>query len=914
MRKTILFALMLASLSVSAQKIDFNLSGRQASQVTEDGFIAWALGTSTSENMKVATDTGDSITITIANDDTYAGKTLKSCWFKNGMSSSKLIADGFAVYGLDDSNNTPQITSGAVRVNVTISGLTAGEHSLLAYHNNTDGYNSPKLDVYVNGTKTVEGVAQTNRSVSTATSGSSYVKFTAEAGKDMVITYVTTPSSSDMTGTYYTTSLTVNAFIFDRPDPKTTASEPSPASLNYHLDADDGTVVLSFTAATTAVKHHIYLGTTANQLKEVSTQTANQYTLTNLTNLNTYYWRVDEEDASGTVYQGDTWIFRPRHLAFPGAEGYGKYATGGRGGVVYHVTNLEDNGDDTNPVAGSFRYGIKKVTGPRTIVFDVAGVIPLKSRLTCSDEYVTIAGQTAPGNGIMLRDCPFGMQSEGITRFLRMRLGHKELTNGVIDDSSKANGLDGMGMAGNDNSIMDHCSISWTIDEAFSSRNAKSLTLQRTLISEALNVAGHPNYSAGTAHGYAATIGGGEMSPTLKVGSYHHNLLVDCEGRNWSMSGGLDGTGAYDGHHDMFNNVCYNWGGRATDGGTHQGQFVNNYYKMGPATSQKYLLKADLEGTGSGTQSYYVKGNIRVNTNGTQTADALNTTYKYTTSNSQVVNWTVFQDTVFFQSLATIESAKAAYKNVLSDVGANQPFLDNHDTRMVSETLAGTTTTVGSRSGKKGLVDSEEDAGCEGFTGLNIYSAQRSADFDTNQNGMPDWWETVKNVSDGNADPDGDGYTNLEDYLNWMAVPHFTLSNNESVTINMKTYFAGYNNKPTFTLIPSDTNLTYTEGTNDGEYVITAKNTGKYLSDITVTATDVDNISTYTRTFHFYVTDGVTGINELTTKAATTYRVYHITGEKVADSAQVSQLPHGVYVIQQLNGKQVVSNTKAIIK
>src|SRR5574344_1354829 len=184
MRKTILFALMLPSLSVSAQKIDFNLSGRQASQVTEDGFIAWALGTSTSENMKVVTDTGDSITITIANDDTYAGKTLKSCWFKNGMSSSKLIADGFAVYGLDDSNNTPQITSGAVRVNVTISGLTAGEHSLLAYHNNTDGYNSPKLDVYVNGTKTVEGVAQTNRSVSTATSGSSYVKFTAEAGKD----------------------------------------------------------------------------------------------------------------------------------------------------------------------------------------------------------------------------------------------------------------------------------------------------------------------------------------------------------------------------------------------------------------------------------------------------------------------------------------------------------------------------------------------------------------------------------------------------------------------------------------------------------------------------------------------------------------------------------------------------------
>ena len=187
---------------------------------------------------------------------------------------------------------------------------------------------------------------------------------------------------------------------------------------------------------------------------------------------------------------------------------------------------LEDNGDDENPIEGSFRYGIKKVSGPRTIVFDVAGVISLKSRLTCADKFVTIAGQTAPGNGIMLRTCPFGMQSDGITRFLRMRLGHKKLINNVIpggknsysygaeegtSEETTLGGLDGMGMAGNDHAIMDHCSISWTIDEAFSSRNGKGLTLQHTLIGEALNQAGHPNYSAGDRHGYAATIGGGEM-------------------------------------------------------------------------------------------------------------------------------------------------------------------------------------------------------------------------------------------------------------------------------------------------------------------------------------------------------------------------------------------------------------------
>ena len=414
----------------------------------------------------------------------------------------------------------------------------------MAYHNNNDGFNAPKLDVYVNGTKQQEGIAQTNRALTPSACGMSYVTFVAEEGKDVVISYVTTPSASDDKSGNYTTSLTINALIFDRPNPQTAATDPYPENRDYHADADNGSLTISWTSAEKAVKHHVLIGTDANSLTEVATTTEAKYTFNRTSNLNTYYWRIDEEDAAGMVYEGDVWTFRPRHLAFPGAEGYGKYATGGRGGSVYHVTTLEDNGDDENPIEGSFRYGIKKATGPRTIVFDVAGIIDLKKRLTCSDEYVTIAGQTAPGNGIMLRGCPFGMASEGITRFLRMRPGHKETNGGTISDEDKVNGLDGMGMAGNDNAIMDHCSISWTIDEAFSSRNAKSLTLQRTLISEALNVAGHPNYSAGTAHGYAATIGGGEMSATLKVGSYHHNLLAHCEGRNWSLSGGLDGVGA----------------------------------------------------------------------------------------------------------------------------------------------------------------------------------------------------------------------------------------------------------------------------------------------------------------------------------------------------------------------------------
>ena len=189
---------------------------------------------------------------------------------------------------------------------------------------------------------------------------------------------------------------------------------------------------------------------------------------------------------------------------------------GGRGGSVYHVTSLEDNPE--NPQPGSLRYGITKVKGPRTIVFDVAGIIDLKDRLVCSDPFITVAGQTAPGKGILLREHPFGFGSEGIFRFIRLRLGK------YLDKNGKTITLDGLGAAGCDNTIIDHCSVGWTIDEAFSSRNGKNISFQHNLISEALNQAGHQNY-VNAKHGYAATIGG-------NVGSFHHNLLANNEGRN----------------------------------------------------------------------------------------------------------------------------------------------------------------------------------------------------------------------------------------------------------------------------------------------------------------------------------------------------------------------------------------------
>ena len=766
-----------------AQRIDINNTSNWAEErLTEAGYTAWTVGTT-----KEAQITVDGVTIKAMVEGQQADRTLKGEWWKDGVQKySKLTSDGLGVFGLDANNNTPQITEGEVGITLIISGLSAGLHTLLAYHNNPTGYQGPQVQAYVNGEWKANSF-QTNRAQKASESGRTHFSFVAEEGKDVVVTYRTNPEMSDKETT--TTSLFINALEFDV-NPFL-ASDPVPANNDMHADCDNDEVRLSWKGYDGDIINYAILLSEDSAMVDRGNE--RMFTLGNITTTDTtvvvkqafsplkrYFWRVDILLPNGDILLGDLWSFRPRRLAFPDAEGYGRWATGGRGGSVYHVTSLDDDVNDPQP--GTFRYGITRVSGPRTVVFDVAGTIELKGRLTCSDKYVTIAGQTAPGRGVMLKGAPFGMQSEGITRFLRMRLGYH---NGNTDK-----GLDGLGMAGNDHSIMDHCSISWTIDEGFSSRNAKNVTLQRTLISEALNIADHPNYESGKAHGFAATIGGGENGGLGS--SYHHNLLAHNEGRNWSISGGLDGQGAYDGHHDIFNNVVYNWGGRATDGGTHEGQFVANYYKVGPATTQMFLLNAQIEGTGTGSQAYYVSGNIRENLDGTKTQDALNTTYKYTLSGGQKLDWTVFQDKPFFPSQAKVETADEAYQSVLSDVGCNMPALDNHDERMINETLHGTTSTVGCKSGKKGLIDRETDA--EGFDGLNIYYAQRPEGWDTDQDGMPDWWERCMGsdplVADNNEALDN--YTLLEHYLEWLAAPHFIVAADRATRIDLKPYFAGF--------------------------------------------------------------------------------------------------------------------------
>ncbi len=875
-------------LSIVAQKIDFDFPGRQTSEVTETNHIAWPIGRVPSDTKKLS----NGVTITVA--PAEGATSLSSNWSKIIIQqSSKLLGDGVFACHINE-GNYQWITEGKTAITLTITGLTPGKHSLLAHHNDTDGgHRHPDVEVSVDGIIKATDIFHSSGATNVTSSGKSYVEFDVTEGKPVVIQYACVPKHGE---TYTRTSIMINGLEFDT-NPYC-IMDPMPANYDFHVATNNDKTDFSWVAAESATSHRLVIGTDSTEVALSTTfeyeGSSPKYSATGLSPLTRYWWRVDEL-VNGEYYTGKVMAFQPRRDAFPGAEGYGRYAIGGRGGSVYHVTTLEDNGDDNNPIEGSFRYAIKKATGPRTIIFDVAGVISLKSRLTCADKFVTIAGQTAPGNGIMLRTCPFGMQSDGITRFLRMRLGHKKLINNLIPggknnysygdeegttEETTLGGLDGMGMAGNDNAIMDHCSISWTIDEAFSSRNAKGLTLQHTLISEALNQAGHPNYGSGSRHGFAATIGGGEMGGN--PGSYHHNLLAHCEGRNWSISGGLDGKGAYDGHHDIYNNVVYNYGSRATDGGTHEMNFCNNFYKMGP-NSTSVLMNLQLEGTGTGTQSVYVSGNIRQErNNGKLTEDKKGTTYKYSTSNGQKVDWDPLptEPFSFINPENDMETAQAAYKNVLSDVGCTLPFFDYHDQRMISETLNGTTSTKGSRSGRSGLIDSEEDDGCEGFVleNLGIINAQRDNNWDTDQDGIPDWFEeltgTNPSVENNNEDHDGDFYTDLEEYLNWIAAPNFHIDDKQDITLN--SYFAGY--------ISPSYEVTTTSGVtavvNNGVLSVSTSSSAEKLFSIKVKASQ-DGIS-LERTFNFAFTNGSTGVVTLQRQSTITQPYYDLSGRQIS--------------------------------
>ncbi len=741
-----------------AVRVDFDMSGRPESEVSELGYEPWPVEAAASISR-----TFDDVTFTFSS--TGAGTGLTSDWYKAIIQTPyfvRLAGDGLTV----------QEGQLGAEITMSISGLGTGSHTLLVFLNQTPNPETntfAPIDIAVDGTVVLDGLEPSLRAESNATARTAYVEFEATEGEPVTITF-----TADTSAGASNNNVMINGFELNAPDAATQARDPNPVHGDEHVDADNGDVTLAWSPAPNAVAHDVYFGqdpaalasATPESCEFQGKQTDTTFPVGGLSSLRTYYWRVDEVDETGSITRGRVWMFRPRQLAFPDAEGYGRFARGGRGGRVVHVTNLDDSG------RGSLRDAVESDLGPRTIVFDVGGSITLGSRLVLNQRHVTVAGQTAPGKGILIRGAPFGMSGaeDGVIRFVRVRLGAGPT-------------FDGMGMAGSDHSIIDHASISWTIDEAFSSRSARNITLQRTLISECLNVAGHENYDPGTEHGYAASISG-------DVGSFHHNLLAHCAGRNWSLAGGLDGNGDFAGRLDIFNNVIYNWRNRSTDGGAHEVNFVANYYKPGAATTQLVALNAQYEDF-PGTQRYYFSGNVMPGRfdEGSQTQGR---TYE-----GQPQGYEPWVDSPFFPSYAAVQSATDAYKSVLSDVGCSQPLLDDHDARVVRETLTGTTTYSGSQTGYPGLPDHHDDVGgYEDFPTTN-----REAGWDSDGDGLPDFWElhhaldpdsAADDFSDGNADADGDGFTQLDDYLDFLAHPHRFVDEGSSVDFDLDSLFAGF--------------------------------------------------------------------------------------------------------------------------
>ncbi len=411
-------------------------------------------------------------------------------------------------------------------------------------------------------------------------------------------------------------------------------------------------------------------------------------------------------------------------LAFPEAEGYGRFARGGRGGRILFVTNLKDRGP------GSLRAAIE-AEGPRIVVFSVSGTIVLESELRIVHPRITIAGQTAPGDGICLRRYPLIISADDtIVRYLRVRLG---------DEAGQL--VDGIDVKNAENVVVDHCSVSWTLDEAVNTyHGSKNLTIQWCLISESLH-----DSPLREGHGFAATLGGVNTS-------YHHNLFANNAGRNPSIGGG--GTVTPSTNLDFRNNVIFNWEYRTLDGRPHSINIVNNYYKAGPA-SRDGLKIVKMQSLHDGSFGrWFVSGNVLEDRSGALRQSEL---VAIDTTNVPLEAALVV-DPVEFAPVIT-QPPKEAYEDVLSRSGATLPKRDPVDTRTIREVRTGRTTHG------RGIISSQTEVG--GWP--ELLSAQPPQDSDAD--GMPDEWERQYGSTAGLSlqsaqDLDGDGYTNIEEYLN----------------------------------------------------------------------------------------------------------------------------------------------------
>lgn len=412
-------------------------------------------------------------------------------------------------------------------------------------------------------------------------------------------------------------------------------------------------------------------------------------------------------------------------LAFPGADGFGKNTKGGRGGNVVLVTNLNDDGP------GSLRAAIE-TDGRRTIVFEVSGTIALESELKVRNGHVTIAGQSAPGDGICIKNYPMVISSNDvIIRYLRFRLGDDK---GQQEDAFKAKGRKDV--------IIDHCSMSWSVDEAASFYGNENFTLQYCIVSESLNNSIHKKGE----HGYGGIWGGVNAT-------FHHNLIMHHKSRMPRFSGSSTTANDPDELVDFRNNVIYNWEGNSTYGGeTGQYNVVNNYYKAGPATEKdvKDRILEPYEPYGK----FYVTGNY---VEGFPEISNDNWAGGVQCDQPESAKAELPFEVM---TLAREQSAEEAYSEVLRSAGASL-CRDAVDRRLVEEVRDGSATF------KNGIIDKPEDVG--GWPVLQSSKAPKDSDGD----GMPDKWEKKNGLDPNNREDHNDNdlnevYTNLEVYLNGL--------------------------------------------------------------------------------------------------------------------------------------------------
>ena len=514
--------------------------------------------------------------------------------------------------------------------------------------------------------------------------------------------------------------------------------------------------------------------------------------------------------------------------AFPGAEGHGRYTTGGRGGDVYHVTNLNDSG------TGSLRDAVSKAN--RIVVFDVAGVIALKSDLTIKDN-ITIAGQTAPYPGITLRYRTVRPGANNIIRFIRIRRGQEKDVN---------DGADALWQRQKTAMILDHCSFSWSIDEVASFYDNNNFTMQWCTLGESLNNAGHGK----GAHGYGGIWGG-------KLASFHHNMICHVNNRaprfngaryNWS---GYKNNLLYDEYKwgntvqaenvDFRNCVIYNCGNGCYGGpGGGYINIVNNFYKTGPSASTSRVTTVSIANSTSSkdnkeywdmTSRYYINGN-QVNStenkdwkdvsydSGIQTIDGekytidslhyYGDTVTYVKNNKGVDCVKIKLDGPTVTGEVTTHTATTAFDKVLTYSGASL-FIDEVDARYFQEAKDGTATYTGSVTKKAGRIDLVSDV--NGYTEDNFPTGQREADFDADGDGIADAWEQANG---GDLDPNGytvdtkGWYTNLEVYINSL-VEDIMKQGNADAESAVEEYYPAYKTPTAIQTVKTQTlnNATY---------------------------------------------------------------------------------------------------------